>query len=313
MKSAARILGMVFLIAGLGWGAFVATAPAPPPLAGLVPRGAVLYLEAKDFQSLLEEWSASPGKKEWLKSSDESVFSRSALFLRLQKEQQHFAAAAGIPPDMKFLSEAAGKESALGIYDIGKIEILYVTRLESARAMQSALWEARTKFDSRNAAGVPFFVHTDAESGRTVAFAVTDEYLVLATREDLVASTLALISGGAGQPIAGEQWFSTAVGAASSASHLPGDLRMVLNLEKVVATPQFRTYWIGRNVTELKQYSAGLSDLYRSGAEYREERILLRSAAARDHSRWRAGRRRFDALGSRRRGRVPRRGESHGR
>jgi hypothetical protein len=279
MKSAARILVIVLFIVGLGWGAFVATAPAPPPLAGLVPRGAVLYLEAKDFQSLLDEWTTSAEKKAWLQSSDQSVFSRSALFLRLQKEQQHFAAAAGIPPDMKFLSEAAGKETALGLYEIGKLELLYITRLPSGRAMQSALWGARTKFESRSAAGVPFFVHTDAESGRTVAFAVTDDYLVLGTREDLVASALALISGGAGQPIAGEQWFSTAISAASSVSHQPGELRMVLNLEKVVATPQFRTYWIERNVTELKQFSAGVSDLYRTGSEYREERVLLRGAA----------------------------------
>lgn len=288
MKSAARILGFVLLIVALGWGAYVATAPAPPPLSGLVPRGALLYLEAKDFQSLLEDWSASPEKKEWLQSADYSVFSRSALFGRLQKARAEFDSAAGIPPDMKFVAEAAGKQSALALYDIGKLEFLYVTRLPSSRSRQSVLWQTRTKFESRSASGVTFFVHSDAESQRTVAFAVTDEYLVLGTREDLVASALALISGGAGQPLAGEQWFSAAISAASSASHSPGGLRMVLNLEKIVATPHFRTYWIERNVSELKQYSAGISDLYRTGTEYREERILLRAAASANPSAARA-------------------------
>lgn len=279
MKSAARILGLVTFLLGVGWAVYVSGAPEPPPLAGLIPRGAILYLEAKDFQSLLSDWSASPEKQQWLKSADRSVFSHSALFLRLEKAQEQFTAAAGIPPDMKFLAEAAGQESALGLYDIGKLEFLYVTRLPSSRATQSALWEARTKFESRSAAGVTFFVHTDAESGRTVAFAVTGDYLLLATREDLVASALSLISGGAGEPIAGEQWFSKAIAAASSASHQPGDLRIVLNLEKIAATPHFRTYWIQRNVSELKEFSAGVSDLYRTASEYREERVLLRSSA----------------------------------
>jgi hypothetical protein len=276
MKSVLRIFMLVFLIAGLGWAAFQAAAPPAPPLAGFVPRGALLYLEARDFSSLLADWNASPEKKEWLQSADHSVFSRSALLLRLEKAQQQFAAAAGIPPDMTLLSEAAGKESALALYDIGKLEFLYITRISSGRSMQSALWQARTKFESRSAAGVPFFVHNDAESERTVAFAVTDEYLVLATREDLLASALSLLTGGSGQPVSGEQWFSKAV---TAASREPGDLRMVLNLEKIVATPHFRTYWIERNVSELKQYSAGVSDLYRTGAEYREDRILLRASS----------------------------------
>ena len=38
----------------------------------------------------------------------------------------------------------------------------------------------------------------------------------------------------------------------------------------------FRSYWIQRNITDMGQYSAAISDLTRSGREYREERMLLR-------------------------------------
>jgi hypothetical protein len=54
---------------------------------------------------------------------------------------------------------------------------------------------------------------------------------------------------------------------------------MVLNLEKIVPTPYFRSYWIQRNVTDMKQYGVAVSDLFRNGKEYREERVLLRKAA----------------------------------
>jgi hypothetical protein len=55
---------------------------------------------------------------------------------------------------------------------------------------------------------------------------------------------------------------------------------MALNLEKIVATPYFRSYWVQRNITEMKQYGAALSDLRRSGDNYREDRLLLRKPAA---------------------------------
>jgi hypothetical protein len=57
-----------------------------------------------------------------------------------------------------------------------------------------------------------------------------------------------------------------------------GDLRMVLNLEKIVPSPYFRSYWVQRNVTEMKQYVSSVSDLYRSSQSYREERVLERRA-----------------------------------
>jgi hypothetical protein len=53
---------------------------------------------------------------------------------------------------------------------------------------------------------------------------------------------------------------------------------MVLNLEKIVPSPYFRSYWIQRNVTEMKQYASAVSDLYRTGQSYREERVLTRRA-----------------------------------
>ena len=78
-----------------------------------------------------------------MKSDSYEVFSRSRLFLRLKGAGDQFAAAAGLPPDMDFLSQVGGERSALAVYDIGKMEFLYVTYLPSARSMQTKLWQAR--------------------------------------------------------------------------------------------------------------------------------------------------------------------------
>ena len=43
--------------------------------------------------------------------------------------------------------------------------------------------------------------------------------------------------------------------------------------------PQFRTYWVQQNVTQMKAYRAAAADLYREPTQFREERALLLKAA----------------------------------
>ena len=245
------------------------------PLSRLVPQGALLYLEAKDFSSLLAEWNGSPEKAEWLKSDTYAVFSKSRLFLRLKDAGDQFASAAGIPPDMKFVSQVAGGASAVAIYDIGKLEFLYITRLGAGHGEPALLAESRSNFETRNAGGKPFFIRKDPESGREVAFTMDGDYLLLATREDLLAHALELLGGSKAPSIEGESWWTDAVAAAGRA----GDLRLVLNLAKIVPSPYFRTYWIQRNITDTGAYRAAVSDLILTSSEYREERVLLKTEA----------------------------------
>ena len=266
-----------------GIGVVLATAgallqtPAQPPrqggLAAVLPAGASLVLQAKDFASLVGDWNTSTEKTKWLASANYEAFSRSRLFLRLKGAYDEFSTAAGVPPGMALVSDVAGAESALALYDVGKLELLYVTRLPSAKTMENALWRTRGTYQPRAAAGTPFYVRVDPESKRVVAFGVRDQYLVLATREDLLAGALTLIGARDGASVETEGWFAQAVKPAGAA----GDLRLVANLEALVKEPHFRSYWIQENVTELKQYASVVSDLTRTPTEIREERVLLRA------------------------------------
>ena len=262
------------ICAGIGRAAYRDAAASEPPLSKYVPAGPLLYLEAKDFSALLADWNSSPQKRQWVESSNYEVFSRSRLFLRLHGAGEQFAAAAGLPPDMNFLSQVAGTRSAVALYDIGNLQFLYITYLPSAKSVQTTLWQTRAKFEPRSAGGVNFYVRRDPESQKEVAFAVSGNYLLLATREDLLAGALQLMSGSQNRTVESEQWWAQSVVSTGA----PGDLRMVLNLEKIVPSPYFRTYWVQQNITDLSQYSAAVSDLFRSGRQYREERVLLRKA-----------------------------------
>jgi hypothetical protein len=246
-------------------------------LTALLPEGALLSIEARDFNSLLHDWNSSEEKRVWLTSDNHAGFSNSRLFGRLFQAQDEFTAAAGLPTDDSLLERVAGKESCLGLYDIGNLEFVYLSHLDQAQIEATPLWQMRDKFEQRTEAGSAFYVHKDAASSRTAAFAARDGWLILGTREDLVAGVLDRLAGASSHSLAGEGWYVEAVKQAAGER---GDLRMVLNLDKIVATPYFRSYWVQQNITEMKQYASAVSDLYRTSRTYREERVLLRRTGA---------------------------------
>lgn len=272
MKRFVLIFAIALACAAVGTATFRASSPEEASFSRFVPAGALLYLEAKDFSSLLADWNSSPQKHQWVQSDSYEVFSRSRLFLRLRGAGDQFAAAAGLPPDMDFLTQVAGSHSAFAVYDIGKLQFLYITNLPSARSIQTNLWQTRAKFETRKSGGADFYLRRDPQSQREVAFAISGDYLLLATREDLIAGALQLIAGQQQRTVQSEEWFIQSTAAAGQA----GDLRMVLDLRSLVPNGYFRTYWVQQNITDLSQYSAAVSDLFRSSQQYREERVLIR-------------------------------------
>jgi hypothetical protein len=267
-------------------------APADRPMSSLVPPGALLYLESPDFGSLLSRWNASAEKKAWIASDNYSVLSRSRLLGRLQQAQGEFQTAAGVSPEMQLVTQLAGKQSALAIYDLSNLKFVYVTRPPENSLDANALWQQRPKYEQRQVAGIDFFQHTDG--GRTTAFASKGDYFVVATDLDLMAQALTLLAGQPAPSLANEAWFRDVVtnnenlvsatgGSRADEGVRPTSgpvLRLVFNMEQLVGTPQFRTYWIQRNVTEMKQFRAGICDLYESANAFTEKRVLLRKAPA---------------------------------
>jgi hypothetical protein len=246
--------------------------PSPGPSA-LMPDGALLYLEAKDFRSLLNDWNVSEEKRAWLAGDNYAAFSRSRLFERLSQAQDEFSTTASVPADSNLLMQVAGDQSALALYDIGNLQFVYITRMVEARAESTPLWQVREKFEQRQEGQDRFFVREDHQSNRTAAFAIHKGWLILGTRADLVAGVLDRLDGQGAHSLTDESWYADAV---KQAARAPGDLRMVLNLEKIVPSPYFRSYWVQRNITEMKQYRAAFCDLERGNKEYRESRVLLR-------------------------------------
>jgi len=246
-----------------------------------------MAVESPDFAALLGAWTDSGEEKAWIKSDSYAEFSRSRLFSRLGEAQSEFAASAGLAPDANFLSQVAGGESLFAWYDIGKLEFLYVTRMKPGEAANNPLMKLADKFQMRRAGADSFYIRAEAAQGspnesvdagtaRTVAFAVHGDLLLLATREDLIANALLLAQHQGDATLGNEPWYVAATSAVvpEEAAARP-DLRMTLNLARIVPSPYFRSYWVQRNVTEMKRYSAAVSDLYKTEDAFREERVLI--------------------------------------
>jgi hypothetical protein len=92
-----------------------------------------------------------------------------------------------------------------------------------------------------------------------------------------MANALRLIARTSNESLATEPWFVDVNGAATTGTQAPV-LRMALDLDRIVKTPYFRSYWVQQNVTDMKQYRAAMVDLYREPMQMREERVLLPKA-----------------------------------
>ena len=111
-------------------------------------------------------------------------------------------------------------------------------------------------------------------ANREVAFAAAGDWLIIGTREEFVAGALRLLAHEDHPAVRQEAWYAQTAAAAGP----PGDLRLMMNLDTIVKSPHFRSYWIQRNVSEIKPYWAGLADIHRTAGEIREDRVLLRRA-----------------------------------
>lgn len=282
MKKKLMWTSLALLPLAVWLGAQVRSTAARKSLAEITPGNALVWVETKDLKGIVSAWNGSQEKKTWLGSGTYQSYMRSKLALRLEEVQKAYADGIGVNPGFELLENVAGGESAVAVYDVGKLELLYLTRLPAASIGQTLLMQGRAKFQARNAGGQAYYVKSTSDG--TIAFAAFGDLLIAGSREDLVAGALQLLAGQQRPAVQQERWFADALAKASVAN--APDVRMLVNLERAVKTAHFRSYWIQQNVTEMSQYYAAVSELRMGAGAWTEQRSLLRreSRAAVDES-----------------------------
>src|SRR6185503_16528282 len=231
-------------------------------LTRVMPRGAMVYVQANDLSALMKTWLASPVRAQFYQSASFEVFKKSHVYLKLQARIQEFETAIGIGIDEKRLSELAGRASAVSVYDIGKLELVFVTEIARARAVVSTLFKQAPHFQERSADGTSYYVRDVSTDGGRLSqqfcFAYVEDKLIVSTTEGLMIRAIANAKGSSSESLKSDV-LGLAEQAAGFAAH---DVTMWLDQARMNGNRYFSNYWIHHNEEEgLAKIESGLIDL----------------------------------------------------
>jgi hypothetical protein len=231
-------------------------------LAAVMPRGAMVYLQASDLSALMKTWLASPVRSQFYDSASFAAFQTSHAYLKIQDRKKDFETAIGVGIDEKRLAELAGRASAVSIYDIGKLEMVFVTEIPRARAVATALFKQAPQFQERSADGTSYYVRDVATDGgrlnQQFCFAYVEGKLIVTTTEGLMIRTVANAKATGADSLSSDV-VALAEQAAGFTAH---DLTMWLDQTRLNRNRYFENYWIHHNEeSALANIESGLIDL----------------------------------------------------
>jgi hypothetical protein len=269
-----RIICIILAVLAGAW-ALAQVPSGSGSLSEWMPQGALFYLESSDFGTQLRDWNRSEVQTKWLAGKNHEQFLTTRLMLKLKGVYTEFSNAAGFAPDMDALETFAGTESGLSVYDIGRLDLVYISKLPAAQLAQNSLTRVRSTYQTRTAAGQTYYVRQAGE--RTASFSISGDYVLVSTREDLLVQALQLMQGNAsGGSVSQAAWYADAFRAMGGNPGRQVALRLVMDLPAVIRTPYFRSYWIQKNTSDFGGYSAFLSEVIRSADVFEESRVLVR-------------------------------------
>jgi hypothetical protein len=248
-------------------------------LAGVAPRGAMLYVQARDLSALMKMWTASNARKQFYDSKSFTAFSKSHAYLKLQDRKKDFETALGFGLDESRLAELAGGVSAVAVYDIGKLDLVFVTEVARERAIATAMFKQAPQFQERSSDNGSYYVRDVTTDGgrlnQQFCFAYSSGKLLVTTSEGLMTRALANAkSAGADSLLTDVS--ATAELAKGFTSH---DVTMWLDQARLNRSRHFNNYWIHRNVGALAGIETGLIDLRFTPAGLSEQRWFKTNAA----------------------------------
>jgi hypothetical protein len=248
-------------------------------LAGVAPRGAMVYIQARDLSALMKMWTASAARKQFYDSKSFTSFSKSHAYLKLQDRKKDFETALGFGLDESRLAELAGTASAVAVYDIGKLELVFITEVARERAIATAMFKQAPQFQERSSDNGAYYVRDVTTDGgrlnQQFCFAHAAGKLLVTTSEGLMIRALANAkSAGTDSLLADVS--ATAELAKGFASH---DVTMWLDQTRLNRSRHFNNYWIHHNVGALAGIETGLIDLRFTTAGLAEQRWFKTAGA----------------------------------
>ena len=95
-------------------------------------------MQFENLPAFIKMWNQSAFKQKYLQSQNFDDLSKRHLGMKIASRWQEFSDAAGFPIDLDVMSTLADKRAAVAVYDIGKMDLVFIA------PMRSELFEATT-------------------------------------------------------------------------------------------------------------------------------------------------------------------------
>ncbi len=246
-------------------------------LASDFPRGALVFAQFSDLPTMLKSWNNSELKERYLSSANYQQFTDRHLGTKIADRFTELSNALGIDVDDRFLDEISEKQAAIAIYDIGRLDVVFIAPLTTEKFLLSSLLANKSGFEENKLKfGAKYFVkeiEVDRErQTQRISFALENGYFILTTNEQLMIRTLANVSSKAQSTdrLTSEPTYQNLIKKVT-----PHYATIWVAQEKLNKDYYFRNYWIMKNLDELKNIQAAIFDIELKDKEWREERYFL--------------------------------------
>lgn len=249
------------------------------PLAGDFPRGALVFAQVNNLPEMLESWNQSELKERYLSSNNYEQFVGRHLATKISERLYEFSFALGFDFNEEFFKELSSKEAAIALYDIGRIEFVFIAPLDEEKYLLSKLVENQAGFEEiKLKSGLSYFVMPiEVDRGRqnqNFTFALQNGRIILTNSEQLMVRTLTNINSKFSSQTV-DRLTSDPTYQALTKKITPHYATIWVAQEKLNQDWYFRNYWIMNNITDLKNIRAAIFDIDLQEKEWREERYFL--------------------------------------
>ena len=240
------------------------------------PRGALVYAQFGDLPALIKQWDQSRLKQQYLDSTNYKQFQHRHLALKLIERWEEFNNALGFPLDTMAISGAADANAAIAIYDIGRLDLVFVAPLSAENAAATKFFKSKEQLEETELPDGTIYYRREVEANRgrqkqVLVFAAVKGHFILATNEQLLLRTIGNINGKPHKDrLSDDPAFKTL-----SALVNPHFVTVWVDQAKLNDDYYFKHYWIMQKVGQLKAFKAGMFDLELQDGKWIERRDFL--------------------------------------
>jgi len=240
------------------------------------PRDALIYAQVEDLPAFIKLWKDSEIRRKYLESTNFNDFRSNHLALKLIERANEINEAIGISPDLDFLTNLSENKAAFAIYDIGKMEFVFIAPMSEEKILATNLFQMQTDFEEIRLDGETSVYSKEIEIDRTrqrqkILFTNFRGRLILATSEKYFLQTLDNIKGKTPKNRLSNEVSFNQVAEKTK----PKLATFWLNQQKLNADWYFKNYWLMSAPENLKNLRSGMFDFEIQDKKIIEKRVFL--------------------------------------